>query len=44
VQYRILDEYNFVLARVDLAYPDAELTFEYDGSAHSNRRRADADR
>ncbi|MDT7598696.1 MAG: hypothetical protein QOK26_773 [Pseudonocardiales bacterium] len=44
MQYRILDEYNFVLARVDLAYPDAELAHEYDGSAHSNRRRADADR
>jgi hypothetical protein len=44
VQYRILDEYSFVLARVDLAYPDAKLALEYDGSTHFNRRRADADR
>jgi hypothetical protein len=44
VQYRILDEYGFVLARVDLAYPDSKLAVEYDGSAHFDARRARLDR
>lgn len=37
VQYRIRDEYGFVVARVDLAYPDALLAIEYDGAAHFTR-------
>jgi very-short-patch-repair endonuclease len=44
VQYRIVDEYGFTLARVDLAYPAAKLAIEYDGSAHFDRRRAERDR
>jgi hypothetical protein len=42
-QYSIYDEYGFVLARVDLAYPAAKLALEYDGSSHFNRRRAELD-
>jgi len=44
VQHRILDEYGFVLARVDLAYPEAKLAVEYDGSRHFDARRARLDR
>ena len=42
-QYPVYDEYGFVLARVDLAYPAARLAVEYDGSTHFNRRRAELD-
>jgi len=42
-QYSIYDEYGFVLARVDLAYPAAKLAVEYDGSTHFDRRRAELD-
>lgn len=38
VQYRILDEHGFVVARVDLAYPDARLAIEYDGAGHVRQR------
>jgi hypothetical protein len=34
VQYRVHDDYGFVLARVDLAYPSARLAIEYDGDTH----------
>ncbi|NMH99003.1 hypothetical protein [Pseudonocardia acidicola] len=34
VQYRLFDEHGFVLARFDLAYPDALLAIEYDGDRH----------
>ncbi|MBB6381238.1 very-short-patch-repair endonuclease [Pseudonocardia eucalypti] len=44
VQYKILDEYGFVLARVDLAYPSAKLAIEYDGRNHLERRRWERDR
>ncbi len=46
VQYRIRDEYGFVVARVDLAYPEARLAVEYDGADHftRNRRERDAQR
>jgi len=44
VQYEVRDEYGFVLARVDLAYPDAKLAIEYDGATHFDRNRADLDR
>jgi very-short-patch-repair endonuclease len=43
VQYRVTDEHGFVLARVDLAYPKAELALEY-GDAHFTHQRARADR
>jgi very-short-patch-repair endonuclease len=44
VQYRIVDEYGFTLARVDLAYPAVKVAIEYDGSVHFDRRRAERDR
>ncbi|HEY9414781.1 MAG TPA: DUF559 domain-containing protein [Pseudonocardia sp.] len=44
VQYRIEDEYGFVVARVDLAYPDVKLAIEYDGSLHFDHRRTLRDR
>jgi len=44
VQFRVLDEHGFVLARVDLAYPDARLAIEYDGAVHLGRRRWIRDR
>jgi len=43
-QYRIVDEHNFVLARVDLAYPAGKLAIEYDGDTHFSRRRGQSDR
>ena len=44
VQFVITDEYDFPLARVDLAYPAAKLAIEYDGAHHFDARRARADR
>lgn len=44
VQYRIVDEHGFVVARVDLAYPDQKLAIDYDGSSHVDRRRVLSDR
>uniref|UniRef100_UPI003F491F6E endonuclease domain-containing protein n=1 Tax=Pseudonocardia sp. CA-138482 TaxID=3240023 RepID=UPI003F491F6E len=44
VQYRIEDEHGFVLARADLAYPEAKLAIEYDGRTHLNPVRAERDR
>jgi hypothetical protein len=44
VQYEVRDEYGFVLARVDLAYPGAKLAIEYDGAVHFNRYAAELDR
>jgi AbiEi antitoxin C-terminal domain/Protein of unknown function (DUF559) len=44
VQYPIVDEHGFTLARVDLAYPAALLAVEYDGALHFDRRRAELDR
>jgi hypothetical protein len=44
VQYPVLDEHGFVLARVDLAYPESKLAIEYDGALHFNRHRAELDR
>jgi hypothetical protein len=44
VQYRVLDDYGFVLARVDLAYPAARLAIEYDGEIHFTPSRSRADR
>jgi hypothetical protein len=44
VQHRVLDEYGFELARVDLAYPEAKLAIEYDGATHFDARRARLDR
>lgn len=44
VQYRILDEHGFVVARVDLAYPDAKLAIEYDGAVHLDERGSARDR
>jgi very-short-patch-repair endonuclease len=44
VQYRVEDEHGFVVTRVDLAYPEAKLAIEYDGSTHFDRGRALRDR
>ena len=44
VQYRVHDDYGFVLARVDLAYPPARLAIEYDGDTHFTPTRSRADR
>lgn len=44
VQYRFLDEYGFVLARIDLAYPHALLAIEYDGAVHFTTRVGKRDR
>jgi hypothetical protein len=43
VQHEILDEYGFVLARVDLAYDAAKLAIEYDGATHFDRRGRERD-
>nr|WP_239028408.1 DUF559 domain-containing protein [Pseudonocardia acidicola] len=44
VQYRVRDEHDFVIARVDLAYPEARLAIEYDGATHFTRERSKRDR
>jgi len=44
VQYRVVDEYGYTLARVDLAYPEVKLAIEYDGAVHFEPRRAIRDR
>ncbi|MDT7666388.1 MAG: hypothetical protein QOD82_5978 [Pseudonocardiales bacterium] len=44
VQFPVLDEYGFELARADLAYPAAKLAIEYDGSTHFEPSRARRDR
>ena len=44
VQFRVVDEYGFVLARVDLAYPEAKLAIEYDGAVHFTPAQARRDR
>jgi uncharacterized protein DUF559 len=38
VQHEVLDEHGFLVARVDLAYPDAKLAIEYDGAGHVRQR------
>jgi hypothetical protein len=37
VQHELLDEHGFVVARFDLAYPQARLAIEYDGGGHAGR-------
>lgn len=44
VQYPVIDEYGFVLARLDLSYPQAKLAIEYDGSTHFTRLQGERDR
>jgi len=44
VQYALYDEYGFVVARFDLAYPDALLAIEYDGHQHRRREFSNDDR
>ncbi|WP_214368157.1 hypothetical protein [Pseudonocardia sp. H11422] len=44
VQYRLLDEHGFDVARFDLAYPDALLAIEYDGDGHRTRALSNDDR
>jgi very-short-patch-repair endonuclease len=44
VRYRVEDEYGYVLARLDLAYPEVKLAIEYDGAAHLDPRRTLRDR
>lgn len=34
VQYQVCDKHDYVVARVDLAYPAAKLAVEYDGAIH----------
>ena len=40
VQHPVRDENAEVVARLDLAYPDARLGIEYDGAQHRTQRRA----
>lgn len=44
LQHRIVDGSGYVLARVDLAYPEARVAIEYDGAQHFNADRARRDR
>lgn len=44
VQFRLLDEYGFAVARFDLAYPDVMLAIEYDGRGHDTRVLSAGDR
>jgi hypothetical protein len=44
VQYRIVDEHGIVLARADMAYPEAKLAIEYDGRRHLDPARTERDR
>jgi hypothetical protein len=37
VQYELVDEYGYVVARFDLAYPELRLAIEYDGRDHLRR-------
>lgn len=44
VQYPVLDSHGFVVARLDLAYPQAKLAVEYDGGQHFTDRHSRRDR
>ncbi|MBO0808345.1 MAG: DUF559 domain-containing protein [Actinobacteria bacterium] len=44
VQYGIVDEHGFALARADLAYPEAKLAIEYDGRTHLDPVQTERDR
>jgi very-short-patch-repair endonuclease len=44
VQYEIADEHDYVLARVDLAYPAVKLAIEYDGAGHEDPLRLERER
>jgi very-short-patch-repair endonuclease len=44
VQHEMVDEYGFVVARFDLAYPEAMLAIEYDGRGHRRREYSSDDR
>jgi hypothetical protein len=44
VQYKLRDEYDVVIAKFDLAYPDAMLAIEYDGLDHARREFTNDDR
>lgn len=44
VQYELLDEHGFAVARFDLAYPDLRLAIEYDGRGHLSREYSFDDR
>jgi len=44
VQYRVVDGYGFVIARLDLAYPAAKLALEYDDGQHFTDFRSRQDR
>jgi very-short-patch-repair endonuclease len=44
LQYRVVDRRGNVLARVDLAYPEARLALEYDGGDHFDEEHGRRDR
>jgi hypothetical protein len=44
VQYELVDDYGFVVARFDLAYPELLLAIEYDGRKHLRREYSFDDR
>jgi hypothetical protein len=43
VQYPVVDAHGVVLARCDLAYPEARVAIEYDGELHFTRRGRERD-
>jgi very-short-patch-repair endonuclease len=44
VQFELIDEWGFVVARFDLAYPQHLLAIEYDGRGHTRREYSFDDR
>jgi very-short-patch-repair endonuclease len=44
VQFELVDEWGFVVARFDLAYPEELLAVEYDGRGHTRREYSFDDR
>jgi very-short-patch-repair endonuclease len=44
VQYELHDAFGLVIARFDLAYPEARLAIEYDGLGHARRAFTNDDR
>jgi very-short-patch-repair endonuclease len=44
VQHELVDEYGYIVAKFDLAYPEALLAIEYDGRDFHNAEFSDQDR